>query len=81
MTLALGASVLPANNEAGNEVHAVTQPYYNFTKFYPNDPDDIGIMKYVEKQERAIFPFLFFCFLNVREMYTLHCNPIYMEQQ
>ncbi|AYU54146.1 immunodominant staphylococcal antigen IsaB family protein [Staphylococcus debuckii] len=37
LTLALGTSVLPANNDAGNEAHAATQPYYNYTGYTAYD--------------------------------------------
>ncbi|OFP02925.1 hypothetical protein [Staphylococcus sp. HMSC065E08] len=37
LTLALGTSVLPANNDAGNEAHAATQPYYNYTGYTSYD--------------------------------------------
>ena len=52
LTLALGTSVLPANNEAGNEAHAATQPYYNYTGYtsydskFLIDPDFVNALKY-----------------------------------
>ena len=52
LTLALGTSVLPANNEAGNEAHAATQPYYNYTGYtsydssFLLDPNFINALKY-----------------------------------
>ncbi|CAL29329.1 immunodominant staphylococcal antigen IsaB family protein [Staphylococcus carnosus] len=52
LTLALSASVLPANNDAGNEAHAATQPYYNYTGYTANDssffvdPNFVRAVKY-----------------------------------
>ncbi|APR59757.1 hypothetical protein BTZ13_00405 [Staphylococcus condimenti] len=37
LTLALGTSVLPANNDADNEAQAATQPYYNYTGYTAYD--------------------------------------------
>ena len=52
LTLALGTSVLPANNEAGNEAHAATQPYYNYTGYtsydssFVLDPNFVRALQY-----------------------------------
>lgn len=52
LTLALGTSVLPANNDAGNEAQAATQPYYNYTGYtaYDSsffvDPNFVRAVKY-----------------------------------